>query len=334
MASASASAAAAAAATAAAAAAAAAAVAQPRKALSKPQWEHRLNNVNISRDDLNRLVMDYLVIEGYKDAAERFAAESGLSPQVDLESIENRMLIRNAIQRGDIENAIGKVNELDPEILDNNYLLFFHLQQQRLIELIRVGRVDEALLFAAEEIAPRAEEHLELLPEMERTMALLAFDLPNPALSLSLNGDGKWDDSASASAAAAASAPSIAGTATMPPPPHIASLLSASQRLRTAGELNAAILASQAQGRVPKLPQMLMMMKYGEELLSVPGPGRTEFPTLDVKGGLRGGRSGPWAGAAAAAAAAAKASTSSSSQRTSAGTDEEDDEDEDEDMAL
>lgn len=60
--------------------------------------------------------MDYLVIEGYKDAAQRFSSESGLSPQVDLESIQNRMTIRGAVQRGDIEDAIGRVNELDPEV--------------------------------------------------------------------------------------------------------------------------------------------------------------------------------------------------------------------------
>lgn len=60
--------------------------------------------------------MDYLVIEGYKDAAQRFSVEAGLSPQVDLDSIQNRMTIRSAIQRGDVEDAIGRVNELDPEV--------------------------------------------------------------------------------------------------------------------------------------------------------------------------------------------------------------------------
>lgn len=69
--------------------------------------------------------MDYLVIEGYKDAAERFSFETGLSPQVDLESIENRMVIRSAIQRGDVEDAIGRVNELDPEVsLPSSFPLF------------------------------------------------------------------------------------------------------------------------------------------------------------------------------------------------------------------
>lgn len=60
--------------------------------------------------------MDYLVIEGYKDAADCFSKESGLKPFVDSDSILNRMIIRGAVQRGDIDDAIGRVNELDPEV--------------------------------------------------------------------------------------------------------------------------------------------------------------------------------------------------------------------------
>jgi len=46
------------------------------------------------------------------------------------------------------------------QILDTNPQLFFHLQQQRLIELIRSGQVEEALEFAQEELAPRGEENV------------------------------------------------------------------------------------------------------------------------------------------------------------------------------
>lgn len=60
--------------------------------------------------------MNYLMIEGYKDAAERFASESGLQPSIDLSSIEDRMVIRNAVQNGDIDEAIERVNDLDPEV--------------------------------------------------------------------------------------------------------------------------------------------------------------------------------------------------------------------------
>ncbi|KAI8815076.1 hypothetical protein BJ742DRAFT_782264 [Cladochytrium replicatum] len=49
--------------------------------------------------------MSYLVIEGYKDAAEKFSLESGISAAIDLSSIEDRMKIRNAVQCG---NNFGK----------------------------------------------------------------------------------------------------------------------------------------------------------------------------------------------------------------------------------
>ncbi len=66
--------------------------------------------------DLNRLVMNYLVIEGYKDAAEKFSTEAGVAPSVNLSSIEDRMQIRHAVQSGSVEHAVERVNDLDPEV--------------------------------------------------------------------------------------------------------------------------------------------------------------------------------------------------------------------------
>ncbi len=70
----------------------------------------------LSHSDLNRLVMDYLVIEGYKAAAEEFGAEASVEAPIDLQSIESRMNIRDAVQRGDMEEAIMRVNDLNPEV--------------------------------------------------------------------------------------------------------------------------------------------------------------------------------------------------------------------------
>jgi len=60
--------------------------------------------------------MNYLIVEGYKDAAEHFVTESGLETTFDFGSIRERMEIRNAIESGNIEEAIEKVNDLDPEV--------------------------------------------------------------------------------------------------------------------------------------------------------------------------------------------------------------------------
>lgn len=38
---------------------------------------------------------------------------------------------------GSIQEAVELVNDVDPEILDTNSTLFFHLQQQQLLELIK-----------------------------------------------------------------------------------------------------------------------------------------------------------------------------------------------------
>lgn len=151
--------------------------------------------------------MDYLVIEGYKDAAESFVKEANLTPSIDLNSIENRMNIRNAVQSGQIEAAIEMVNDLDPEvtflttlamkikpshlfvqkILDTNASLFFALQQQRLIEYIRQGDVQEALEFATEELAPRGEENVLL---MMPYFAAGCSCLSSPTFSV--NWSGPW----------------------------------------------------------------------------------------------------------------------------------------------
>jgi hypothetical protein len=120
--------------------------------------------------------------------------------------------------------------------------------------LIRTSRVSEALEFAQVELAPRGAEHPQFLKELERTMALLAFELPRMLL-------------ASTSSTAATPNP-------IAMPSSIAELLDPNQRMKTATELNAAILTSQSHGKEPKLPGVLHMLTWGEQLLQERG----DFP--------------------------------------------------------
>ena len=52
-------------------------------------------------------------------------------------------------------------------------------QQQQLIELIRESRLEDAIRFASEQLAERGEEDPVVLEELERTLALLAFEDPH-----------------------------------------------------------------------------------------------------------------------------------------------------------
>uniref|UniRef100_A0A182K6U8 CTLH domain-containing protein n=1 Tax=Anopheles christyi TaxID=43041 RepID=A0A182K6U8_9DIPT len=146
--------------------------------ISKEEWQSRLETFPFKQDDINKLIMNYLVTEGFKEAAEKFQAESGVVPTVDLNSLDNRIQIREAVQNGFIQEATHLVNQLHPELLDNDRYLYFHLQQLHLIELIRAGKIEEALTFAQTQISEAGESNPEVLNELERTLALLAFEKP------------------------------------------------------------------------------------------------------------------------------------------------------------
>lgn len=216
---------------------------KPPPSYTKAQWEAKLAAVDVDRATLNKLVMDYLVIEGYKDAAEALSAEAGVETGVELSTITERMCTRQSIQDGDVAGAMARALALDADIFTRNPALYFHLQQQQLIELIRAGDATRALEFATAELAPTGGSHPAHLGELEATLALLAFDAP-------------------------------ADADTCP----VAALLAPSQRQKTASELNAAILASQNQETMPRLPGLLRSVLWAEGQLEKV----VKFPHMSV----------------------------------------------------
>lgn len=169
---------------------------------------------------MNSLIMNYLVTEGFKESAEKFRLESGIQPSIDLNQLDDRIRIRDEIQNGCIESAISLVNSLHPELLDNDRYLYFHLQQQHLIELIRQKNIEGALDYAQTHLAERGEENPEILSELERTLALLAFEDPEKS--------------------------------------PFGELLHLSQRQKVASELNAAILEVDATPKLANLLRLLL----------------------------------------------------------------------------
>ncbi|CAG7678340.1 unnamed protein product [Allacma fusca] len=141
--------------------------------MTKEKWMENIEKVEIPRSEVNKLVMNYLVTEGFKDAAEKFHMESGTDPGIDLSTLDPRIKILEAIQNGDIPRAVEMINSYQPQLLDDNRYLFFHLQQQHLIELIRQKNIEGALKFAQENLADQGEENSTVLPEIERSGACL-----------------------------------------------------------------------------------------------------------------------------------------------------------------
>ena len=182
-----------------------------------------------SRAQMNRLVMNYLVLQGHREAAESFAGESATCVGADLETVGHRRRILAAVHSGDIAAAEQRADELVPGVLAGDADLRFAVQQQRLIELIRAGDDDASLDFACDELAPLAEAEPRFLPELERTMMLLAAR------------DCRQSPEAG--------------------------LLEAAQRERVAAQLNAALLSAERQDREAALPVTLRLLQRAQAQL-------------------------------------------------------------------
>ena len=52
--------------------------------ISNEKWNGELSKIKINRDDMNKLVLNYLIIEGYKEAVIKFTKESNLTCEYDL----------------------------------------------------------------------------------------------------------------------------------------------------------------------------------------------------------------------------------------------------------
>ncbi|KAL4980853.1 CTLH/CRA C-terminal to lish motif domain-containing protein [Aspergillus desertorum] len=183
----------------------------PTSSTSTPTWHHferKVDEVKPSKNDMNRLVMDYLVTNGYPAAAQKFALEANIQP-VDVESIQERVEIRTAIYSGNIQAAIEKINELNPQILDENPALHFALLRLQLVELIRScslnpdGDITPALEFATSQLAPRAPTNPQFLEDLEKTLALLIYpkEKLTPSLAPLLHSDLRRDIYAKVNAA-------------------------------------------------------------------------------------------------------------------------------------
>ena len=208
-------------------------VAKPPSSVDQAQWEEKVKAYHLPRAEINKFIMEYLVKEGFKEAVLCFQKESGVEPGVDMAMLDDQIKIRGAIESGAIQDAVELVNDIDPEVLDTNPSLFFHLQQQQLLELIREGKTEQVLKYAQSELSARGEENPEFLDELEQSLGLLAFD-----------------------------------DATSCP---FSELLQPSQRLKVISELNAALLASHDQEAMSKLSTLMKLVLWSQDQLEKKG---------------------------------------------------------------
>ncbi|KAI1851588.1 hypothetical protein JX266_003050 [Neoarthrinium moseri] len=200
----------------------------------KHAFARHVDDVKAPKSDINALILDYLTMAGYPNAAKKFSAEANLPAHQDNASIVARQQIQTAIHRGDIATAISELNDLDPEILDTDAALHFAVLRLQLVELIRQcnatpGRdIQPALDFATQQLAPRAPTNQQFLEDLEKTMLLVVFS-PEAA------------------------------------DPSSAALLKPDLRRQVADMVNKAILQRETQRRDAAIRHLVQMRAWGED---------------------------------------------------------------------
>ncbi|XAR57461.1 hypothetical protein NMG60_11025614 [Bertholletia excelsa] len=137
------------------------------------------------------IVRSYLLHYGYEDTLKLFdmasksslppislAQENGFSEQDNMYAINHRKTLRQLIRNGKIDEAFGKLRDWYPQIVQNDIsATCFLLHCQKFIELVRAGKLEEAVAYGRIEFE-RFYKMTEFDDLVKDCAALLAYEQP------------------------------------------------------------------------------------------------------------------------------------------------------------
>ncbi len=99
-----------------------------KKVIDPEEWLSQLDEIQVSKYDLNRLVMNFFLVEGYKEAAECLARESRTElSDFDITFMDQRIQVKQLIHQGSIDEAILRISALSPDVLQGTLLIQLQL---------------------------------------------------------------------------------------------------------------------------------------------------------------------------------------------------------------
>jgi len=125
-----------------------------------------------SKTRLDRLIVDYMLRQGYLQTAIQAADETGVRDFVDVELFVARGGIERALAGGSATECLGWCGENKSSLKKIKSTLEFNLRIQEFVEIIRQSRIPDAIIYAKKYLASFAGAHLK---QIQQAMALLAF---------------------------------------------------------------------------------------------------------------------------------------------------------------
>ncbi|CAI9755952.1 unnamed protein product [Fraxinus pennsylvanica] len=157
---------------------------------AKQQYE--IDSISLTLSASHGLVRSYLQHYGYEGTLELFdmaskstpppissLPENGFNEEDKMYAMNQRRTLRQLISRGEIDETFAKLRELYPQIVqDDKSSICFLLHSQKFIELLRVGKLEEAVWYARTEFGKfkRSSEFGDLVKDCS---SLLAYEEPD-----------------------------------------------------------------------------------------------------------------------------------------------------------
>ncbi|KAJ8065111.1 hypothetical protein OCU04_005824 [Sclerotinia nivalis] len=128
-----------------------------------------------SRTRLDRLLVDYLLRNGYKESATALAKEKNIGQLVDVETFVQMSKIRDSLCNGKVAEALAWCSENKKELRKMESNLEFMLRFQQYVELVRTqdeAKLVESIAHAKKYLLPLRESYPK---EVQQACGLLAF---------------------------------------------------------------------------------------------------------------------------------------------------------------
>ncbi|KAI9864535.1 MAG: GID complex subunit containing RING finger motif [Trichoglossum hirsutum] len=128
-----------------------------------------------SRIRLNRLLVDYLLRNGYSASARELARDRGIEDLVDIEVFVQCHRIQDSLRKGSTQECLAWCQENKQSLRKNNSNLEFELRLQQYIELVRTRqpqKLYEATQHAKKFLAPHKDTQF---GEISKAAGLLAY---------------------------------------------------------------------------------------------------------------------------------------------------------------
>lgn len=150
---------------------------------------NKLNHDNLQdKQEFLQIINNHSILENYSGTDYFFKDNRKVGKGYS--TIKERKEIKYLILKGAIIDAIRKISEYFPGVLDSNNLLHFRLLRLNLIEMIRRHKLtnpdgntdierqflDDILTFVRQNLINKVTKSFKLLKELEITMSLLCFN--------------------------------------------------------------------------------------------------------------------------------------------------------------